>query len=111
MKKVDIEKLTLNELVEITGKARQEISGWVKRGCPQNKDKTFDLKAVIQWAGDQYRSTLQEPQACNLQHKLTLDILSAAFQGREQRLLTFCLLPVVFEDKNFCRPQSCSFLI
>ena len=48
--KVDFSHLTTQQMVELTGKARQTFHEWVtKRGLPRNGDKTFDLKAFLAW--------------------------------------------------------------
>ncbi len=41
------------ELAEALDKGRSTITDWVKKGCPRNKDGTFDLAPVEDWRLEQ----------------------------------------------------------
>lgn len=49
----DLTRITINQLVEITGRARQTIHEWfTKLGMPRNVDKTFNLSIFLPWFED-----------------------------------------------------------
>lgn len=49
----DLTRLTINQLVEVTGRVRQTIHEWfTKNGLPRNADKTFDLSVFLAWFED-----------------------------------------------------------
>jgi hypothetical protein len=49
----DPSRVTILQLTEITGKARQRIHEWYTRfGLPRNPDKTFDLSIFLAWFED-----------------------------------------------------------
>jgi len=66
-KSADLEAVTINQLVEITGVSRQTIHRWVIRGgLPRNESKTFDLKAFFKW----YKKHLQGESTNNDQGRI-----------------------------------------
>ena len=49
----DLTRITILQLVEITGRTRQTIHDWfTKFGMPRNADKTFDLSIFLSWFED-----------------------------------------------------------
>jgi len=49
----DLTRITILQLVEITGRARQTIHEWfTKFGMPRNVDKTFNLNVFLAWFED-----------------------------------------------------------
>jgi len=52
--KILLSKLRQKELIELTGKSRQTIFKWCKKGLPQNKDGTFDLSKIFHWLPEYY---------------------------------------------------------
>jgi hypothetical protein len=49
MAKVDPESLTTKQLAELFDVSAQTIRNWVREGCPQSGDGTFDFSRVIIW--------------------------------------------------------------
>lgn len=49
--KPDLRRLSLAQLMEITGKTRQTIYEWLspRNGCPRNADRSFDLRSFLAW--------------------------------------------------------------
>ena len=48
--RADLTRLSIGQMVELTGKTRQTIHDWVvKHGLGRNADRTFDLKVFVQW--------------------------------------------------------------
>ena len=45
----DYRKITLAQLVEITGKTRRTIYDWINKGLPRNADGSFHLPSFIGW--------------------------------------------------------------
>ena len=45
----DYRKVTLQQLVEITGKTRRTIYDWINKGLPRNADGSFYLPSFIGW--------------------------------------------------------------
>jgi hypothetical protein len=49
----DLTRITINQLVEITGRTRQTVHDWfTKLGMPRNVDKTFNLSIFLPWFED-----------------------------------------------------------
>jgi len=49
----DLTRITINQLVEITGRTRQTVHDWFsKLGMPRNVDKTFNLSIFLPWFED-----------------------------------------------------------
>jgi hypothetical protein len=49
----DLTRLTINQLVEVTGRVRQTIHEWfTKYELPRNADKTFNLSVFLPWFED-----------------------------------------------------------
>jgi len=49
----DYHNVTINEMIELTGRTRQTIHSWyTKYGLQRNSDKTFDLGVFIPWIED-----------------------------------------------------------
>lgn len=47
---VDFRRLTIAEMVEVTGKTRQTLHDWhIKGGLPRNSDKTYSLVEFVPW--------------------------------------------------------------
>ena len=56
-------KLNALQLSQAVGVHRTTVYQWLKAGLPRNKDKTFDLPAVIAWMVERQREVLAIDEA------------------------------------------------
>lgn len=45
----DVSRVPQSEVIRILGVSKPTMGEWGKRGCPRNRDKSYDLAAVWQW--------------------------------------------------------------
>jgi len=47
--RISFDRVSINNTVRCFGITRKTLYEWVAKGCPQNKNKTFDLAALFDW--------------------------------------------------------------
>jgi len=45
----DVGRLPQTEVLRILGVTKPTLGDWAKRGCPRNRDRSYDLAAVVAW--------------------------------------------------------------
>lgn len=62
-RRTSAKKLTRTALAKDLGVAHSTVGRWVDRGCPRNKDGTFDRDAVVAWRAAQRPVPEKDPTA------------------------------------------------